>query len=122
VTWLQVISWLTGVSSLGVKFVGFPGQVRKNRRDGRAGRGAGTTVTIGAAFTASYGVWVLYGVAFHSWTIIVSQGFGVVVSGILLGQALWYRGRYAGDSGVVHAASGEAGDQQGDHHVAAAGT
>jgi hypothetical protein len=78
VNWVVVISWATGAASLGVKFVGFPCQVRKGQ----------TNFTFAAAACVSYALWVVHGALTRDWTEVLSQGMGVVTTGILVVQAV----------------------------------
>jgi hypothetical protein len=64
---------------MGVKFIGFPSQLRRNLTEG-----PGTTSTFVLAMCLSYAMWVLHGIAVHDMTEIVSQGLGVLVSASLL--------------------------------------
>jgi hypothetical protein len=99
VTWIHLIDWATGIASFGVKFIGFPSQMRRNRVSGRRGNGAGMTVTMAGAMCISYVLWVLHGAVNHDWVEIISQGTGALVTGVLLMQAAWYR-RVQGREGM----------------------
>jgi hypothetical protein len=90
VTLVHLIDWLTGLVSLGVKFIGFPSQVRHNRSRGRNGDGAGMRVLVAGPMCASYLLWVLHGLVNHDLTEVISQGVGAVTTGVLLTQAVKY--------------------------------
>src|SRR6266704_3965150 len=87
---VHVIDWLTGIASFGVKFIGYPTQMRRNMWSGRAGAGSSLAPTLAAAFFVSYTLWVIHGLAHHDMVEVVSQGIGVLTTGVLLAQAVWY--------------------------------
>lgn len=90
-TWIHVIDWSTGTASFGVKFIGFPAQLRHNRSLHADGQ-TGTPVLVAAILCVSYALWVVHGAAHHDLTEMISQGVGVLTTGALLVQVLCYRG------------------------------
>jgi uncharacterized protein with PQ loop repeat len=75
------VSTLTLVSTLSVKLIGFPSQIRKVRK---AGNLEGISVTHFTLGFVTYALWTLHGVMRHDLTVILGQGLGVVASGSLL--------------------------------------
>ena len=83
-----MVYMLTGAASLGVKFVGFPSQMRANHKARRQGLPAGMVQRLAAGMCAAYLLWVVDGLVNHDWTVVVGQGFGVITTGILVAQAV----------------------------------
>lgn len=80
---LHIFDVLTALASLGVKFIGFPAQIRAGRQ-----RRPGLVWQLAAGMCASYLLWVVHGVMHHDWVEIISQGAGVITTAVLLVQAL----------------------------------
>ena len=87
-TFAHLIDLLTGASSLGLKFVGFPSQMRANHKAWRQGLPAGMVWRLAAGMCAVYLLWVLDGLVNHDWTVVIGQGFGVLVTAPLAIQAI----------------------------------
>ena len=85
---LHAVDITTGTASFGVKFLGFGGQVRSNHARLRAGGRSGVTAGCAAAMCFSYAMWVVHGIAHGDLVEVVSQGAGVVTTGVFLFQAL----------------------------------
>lgn len=83
----QLISIATVVSTLCVKLIGFPDQIRKIRK----------TKDIKSISIPNFGLifityifWTIHGIQVKDNTIIVGQGIGVLASGVLLGFLFYY--------------------------------
>ena len=96
-----MVDLLTGAASLGVKFVGFPSQMRANHKARRQGLPAGMVQRLAAGMCAAYLLWVVDGLVNHDWTVVVGQGFGVITTGILVAQAVMCERRIRHAQAVV---------------------
>lgn len=81
ITFEGVISTLTLISTLSVKLIGFPSQIRKVRK---AGNIDGVSVLYFTLGFITYSLWTIHGIQKHDNTVIYGQALGVVASGILL--------------------------------------
>lgn len=80
-TFEAVISTLTLISTLSVKLIGFPSQIRKVRK---AGNIEGVSVLHFSLSFVTYSLWTIHGIQKNDNTVIFGQALGVVASGILL--------------------------------------
>jgi uncharacterized protein with PQ loop repeat len=80
-TFEEIISTLTVISTLSVKLIGFPSQIRKIHK---AGNLKGVSVIYFILVFITYGLWTIHGIVKHDNTIIIGQGIGVIASGLLL--------------------------------------
>jgi hypothetical protein len=87
-TWIHLIDWATGAASFAVKFIGYPAQLRTGQR-----RRRGVSPAFAATMCISYALWVVHGLAGHDLTEVLSQGTGVLTTGVLLAQALILQGK-----------------------------
>ena len=83
-----IVGILTTVLSVAIKIVGFPDQMVKNFKR-KSTEGVSTTFYVLSVIT--YIVWTLYGLLRNDWVVIVSQGLGIVTTGIIVYQILLYK-------------------------------
>lgn len=80
-TFEQIISYLTVVSTFAVKLIGFPSQIRKVRKVGHID---GVSILYFFLAFVAYVLWTVHGILKNDYTIIVGQSLGVIGTGILL--------------------------------------
>ncbi len=80
-TFEAIISTLTLVSTLSVKLIGFPSQIRKVRI---AGNIESVSVLHFSLSFITYSLWTIHGVVKQDNTVIIGQGLGVIAAGALL--------------------------------------
>jgi len=83
-----LITLLTTLFSIAVKVVGMPDQIRSNYRQKST---AGLSSWFMVSTLLSYTLWVVHGIQVHDIALIVGQGLGVLVTGVIVGQMLAYR-------------------------------
>ena len=83
----SIIGVLTVIMGILVKIIGFPDQVIKihNRRSIE-----GLSTTFFVMTFISYVLWTLHGIFRGDWVVIIGQGLGVLTSGVIVGQILFY--------------------------------
>ena len=87
-----IIGTLTVTMGILVKIIGFPDQVIKIHRRASI---EGLSTTFFIMTFLSYVLWTLHGILQGDWVVIIGQGLGVITSGVLVGQIVfyWIRGR-----------------------------
>ncbi len=85
---ISIIGILTIVSTLILKLVGFPHQVKENYT--RKSTKGVSTVFFALVFWC-YSLWTLYGILKKDMIISIGHGMGIIVSGIILIQIIIYR-------------------------------
>jgi uncharacterized protein with PQ loop repeat len=89
---IAVVAFISTAASVAVKVVGTPDQIRNNhRRKSTAGLSAWFMVSS----LISYALWVVHGVQVHDMALIIGQGLGVIVTGIIVFQIFLYRKKSA---------------------------
>lgn len=83
----QIISIATVVSTLSVKLIGFPDQMRKVRKTKDI---SSISIPTFVMIFITYILWTIHGIQKNDKTIIIGQGIGVISSGILLGFLFYY--------------------------------
>ena len=91
----QLISIATVVSTLCVKLIGFPDQMRKVRKTKDI---SSISIPNFALIFITYILWTIHGIQVNDKTIIIGQGIGVLASGTLLGFLLYYWRRTKNDT------------------------
>ncbi|NEV93021.1 hypothetical protein G3567_02525 [Psychroflexus sp. YR1-1] len=81
----QIISILTVISTLSVKLIGVPSQIRKIHKNKSIENISTLHFTL--SFT-SYVLWTIHGLQTFDYVIIIGQGVGVITSGVLLALIL----------------------------------
>jgi len=86
IIWL--IGTLTVIVSIAVKLIGLPDQIRKNfiRKSTK-----GVSTLFISLLCLSYILWVIYGSLQNDWFIVIGHGFGVLTTGIILCQVIFYK-------------------------------
>lgn len=85
---VAIVAFLCTVASVAVKVVGTPDQIKRNyQRKSTSGLSAWFMVSS----LVSYAPWVLHGLQAHDMTLIIGQGLGVLVTGIIVLQIFLYR-------------------------------
>lgn len=86
---LVIVSVLTIVISILVKVLGGPDQIRKNyvRKSTK-----GLSSIFFSLSLVSYLLWTLYGVLKGDWVVVLGQGLGVLITGVVVYQIWIYRG------------------------------
>lgn len=85
---VAIVGVLTVIFGVIVKVVGFPDQIRSNKKR-RSTKGLSTTF-IGLSFV-TYSLWTLYGVLKGDPIVYLGQGIGIITTGIILYQIWIYR-------------------------------
>ncbi|SDE31419.1 SemiSWEET family transporter [Niabella drilacis] len=86
------ISTLTIISSLAVKLIGGPGQIKLLIQTKNA---QGISLLQWILVVLSYVLWLLHGIVKKDITVIVGQGIGVLTSGVTLFFIVKYREKNA---------------------------
>lgn len=86
---IQIIGVLTLMASYAIKLIGFPEQIQKIRKS-KSVNGISSALFITSFI--SFFLWTIYGILKGDWVIILAQGLGVIVGGILLFY-LWKYGK-----------------------------
>lgn len=89
-TFEQLISILTVITTIAVKTIGIPSQIRKIYRTKSVE--SISLLHFGLGFLA-YVLWTIHGVYKMDWTIIIGQSIGIITSGALLGVIFYYRAK-----------------------------
>ena len=84
----QIIGILTVTFSFLAKVIGQPDQMRRNYKR-KSTEGVSTILYI-IAFL-SYTFYTIHGILQKDWVIIAGQSVGVITSGIILGQIIYYK-------------------------------
>ena len=84
----QIISILTVITTISVKVIGIPSQIRKIHKTKSVE--SISILHFGLGFLA-YLLWTIHGVLKMDWTIIIGQSIGIVTSGFLLCVIIYYR-------------------------------
>lgn len=87
-TFEQLISILTVITTISVKLIGIPSQIRKIHQTKSVESISILHFALG--FTA-YVLWTIHGILKMDWTIIIGQSIGIFTSGILLAVIFYYR-------------------------------
>ena len=87
-TLISVVGILTIVSTLILKIVGFPHQVKENyiRKSTK-----GVSTIFFALIFWCYSLWTLYGILKKDIVVSIGHGIGIIVTGIILIQIIIYR-------------------------------
>lgn len=87
-TLAAVVGIATVVSSIAVKLIGMPDQIRENHRRRST---EGMSVWLWVLSLVSYVCWTAHGLLRGDWVVVSAQVLGVVLSALMLAQAWWYR-------------------------------
>lgn len=90
ITFAAIVGILTVAIGVLVKVIGFPDQFRQNYQR-KSTKGLSTIFIL--LSVASYSLWTLHGFLQGDWVLIAGQGVGIVVSGAILVQVIYYRRR-----------------------------
>ncbi|MEO8398430.1 MAG: SemiSWEET family transporter [Ignavibacteriaceae bacterium] len=85
-----VIAFITIANTLLIKLIGFPSQavmLHKNKST------KGVSTTLFALTFSAYIFWTIHGLIKHDIVLIIGQGIGIIASGIILGQIIYYRSK-----------------------------
>jgi len=88
ITFAVVIGILTVIMGILVKVLGFPDQFMKNYK--RKSTEGFSTLFIILTFTA-YTLWTIHGFLQNDWVLIVGQGLGIITSGAIVLQIIYYK-------------------------------
>lgn len=80
-TLIQIISILTLIASYAIKLIGFPAQIQKIRKSKSTD---GVSKSLFITSFISFVLWTIYGFLKGDWVIVLAQGLGAVVGGVLL--------------------------------------
>lgn len=85
-----IIAILTLIFGILAKVIGFPDQIRKNYKR-KSTEGLSTIfIVIGVI---GYTLWTIHGLLRNDWVLVIGQGLGIIVTGIILIQILYYKNR-----------------------------
>lgn len=85
-----IIAVLTLIFGILAKVVGFPDQIRRNYRK-KSTEGLSTIMIVIAV--VGYTLWTIHGYLRNDWVLVIGQGLGIIVTGIILLQIISYRKR-----------------------------
>ena len=88
ITFASIIAVLTVIFAILAKIIGFPDQIRKNFKR-KSTEGLSTLMIIIGVI--GYTLWTIHGVIRNDWVLIVGQGLGIIVTGVILIQIIIYR-------------------------------
>jgi uncharacterized protein with PQ loop repeat len=83
-----IIGPLTIAWAFVVKFVGFPSQIKRIHQNKSIKDISTTYFVIG--FIA-YVLWTIHGIVKQDMVVIIGQGLGIITTGIILGQIIYYK-------------------------------
>jgi uncharacterized protein with PQ loop repeat len=83
-----IIAILAAVCSILVKVIGMPIQIKINHQ--RKSTDGLSSWFLVLTFI-SYCLWVAHGLVVHDMALVIGQGLGVIVTGIIVGQMISYR-------------------------------
>lgn len=87
---IQIIGILTLIASYAIKLIGFPEQIQKIRKSKSVD---GISKSLFITSFISFVLWTIYGFLKGDWVIMLAQGLGAIVGGILLFYLWKYRKR-----------------------------
>ncbi len=87
-TLAAIIGILTLTVGILVKMIGFPDQFRINYKR-KSTKGVSTTFY--ALAFLSYVLWTVHGALQDDWVLIIGQGVGILTTGMVIGQIIFYR-------------------------------
>jgi len=90
---IHIFGILTLIASYAIKLVGFPEQIQKIRKSKSV---SGVSKSLFIFSFCSFILWTIYGFLKNDWIIILAQGLGVFVGGILLFYLWKYRKKKSG--------------------------
>jgi uncharacterized protein with PQ loop repeat len=82
------VAVLTTICSVAVKVVGMPDQIKSNYRRKST---SGLSRWFMLSTLISYALWVVHGVQVHDMSLVIGQGLGVLVTGVVVAQMWVYR-------------------------------
>ena len=82
-----IVSGLTIISSLAVKVIGYPAQIKQIQTTKSVD---GVSLTLSVLSVVAYVSWTVHGIIQKDNVLILGQAIGVVVSIIVLSQVLYY--------------------------------
>ncbi|MEE1944041.1 SemiSWEET family transporter [Pedobacter sp. KR3-3] len=78
---IQLVGALTLIASYAIKLIGFPEQIQKIRKSKSTN---GISKSLFVTSFISFVLWTVYGLLKEDWVIVLAQGLGALVGGILL--------------------------------------
>lgn len=87
---IQFIAVMTVVSSIAIKIIGYPDQIRKRIKTKRVDN---ISILNYWLTVITYIFWTIHGIIKHDLVIILAQSLGILTSGILLMVTLRYKQR-----------------------------
>jgi MtN3 and saliva related transmembrane protein len=78
---ISIVGALTVACSYGIKFIGFPNQIKKSMQNNSF---ASLSKPLFILSFISYILWTIYGILKNDWVIIAGQSVGILTAGILL--------------------------------------
>lgn len=85
---IQIFGVLTLIASYAIKLIGFPEQIQKIRKSKSV---TGISKSLFITSFISFLLWTIYGILKNDWVIVLAQGLGAIVGGILLFYLWKYR-------------------------------
>lgn len=92
-TFAGIIGILTVIVGILVKLIGFPDQIWENYKR-KSTKGVSTKLYV--LSVTVYILWTIHGFLQDDWVLILGQGLGIITSGIILGQIIWYNSKNTG--------------------------
>lgn len=93
-TFEYFIGGLTIVSSLAIKVIGYPAQIKEIQTKKSV---EGVSLTLSILSVVAYVSWTIHGIIHNDKVLIWGQSLGVVMSNIVLLQVLYFRRRKNND-------------------------
>lgn len=87
-TLAALIGVLTVIFSILTKVIGIPDQISKNHKRRST---EGVSASFFVLLLVSYVLWTLHGILRKDWVIILGHGLGVVTTGAVVLQILYYK-------------------------------
>ena len=78
---ISIVGTLTVACSYGIKFIGFPNQIKKSMQNNSF---ASLSKALFILSFVSYILWTIYGILKNDWVIIAGQSVGILTAGFLL--------------------------------------
>jgi hypothetical protein len=85
---IAFVAFMTLFLSIITKVIGFPSQARLIHKTKKVDN---ISLPLYAITFLSYCFWTLHGYFKHDNTIVIGQGLGIVTTGFILGQLIYYR-------------------------------
>jgi len=87
-TTIELIGSITLILSILTKIIGFPSQAKLLMKSKKT---ENISISLYSLTFLAYISWTIHGILKNDYTIIFGQGLGILTSGFVLGQIIYYR-------------------------------